>query len=68
MTQVAARLQPPPENIILSGAGEFLARRVVIQMNLAVQRISLAEALGPALSQCAPAHAVAVLAREELEI
>jgi probable H4MPT-linked C1 transfer pathway protein len=67
VTQVVARLGHPPERIIVSGAGEFLARRVVERMNLSGQLISLASELGPSLSRCAPAHALAVLAREGIE-
>jgi (4-(4-[2-(gamma-L-glutamylamino)ethyl]phenoxymethyl)furan-2-yl)methanamine synthase len=65
--QVVARLGQSPESIILSGAGEFLARRVIERMNLAGDVISLSAELGPALSRCAPAHALAVLAREGIE-
>ena len=67
VAKVVARLGQAPKGIILSGAGEFLARRVVERMNLAGELISLSEDLGPALSRCAPAHALAVLAREGIE-
>ncbi|MEX2142360.1 MAG: hydantoinase/oxoprolinase family protein [Pirellulales bacterium] len=67
VAQVAARLGRAPESVILSGAGEFLARRVVERMNLRGRLISLGDELGPALSRCAPAHALAVLAREGIE-
>jgi probable H4MPT-linked C1 transfer pathway protein len=53
--------------VITSGAGEFLARRVTEELvrNAPIQRIvSLNEELGPAVSACAPAYAVAVLATE----
>ncbi len=61
--------QNPPElrTVIVSGAGEFLARRVVEKMitnSHLEQIISLTEHLGPEVSSCAPAYAVAVLATE----
>ena len=67
VAQVVARQQQSPASVVVSGAGEFLARCVIEQMNLAVRLVSLGDELGPALSQCAPAHALAVLAREGIE-
>jgi hypothetical protein len=62
--QLIARLQRPPETVVISGKGEFLARRVVDKLKLKSTIISLTKELGPELSVCAPAHALAVLARE----
>ncbi len=62
--QLIARLQQPPETVIISGRGEFLARRVLDEVKLKAKVISLTKELGPELSYCAPAHALAVLARE----
>jgi probable H4MPT-linked C1 transfer pathway protein len=61
--------QNPPElqSVILSGAGEFLARRVVekaLAFSPLERIVSLNEELGPEVSACAPAYAVAVLAAE----
>jgi len=56
----------PPEAVILGGQGEFLARRLVQKLGWQPQIVSLAEQLGPQVSACAPAHAVAVLASESL--
>jgi (4-(4-[2-(gamma-L-glutamylamino)ethyl]phenoxymethyl)furan-2-yl)methanamine synthase len=67
VAQVVARQGQSPATVIVSGAGEFLARRIVEQMNLAGRLVSLGDQLGPALSRCAPAHALAVLAREGIE-
>jgi probable H4MPT-linked C1 transfer pathway protein len=67
VAQVVARLGEAPTTIVVSGAGEFLARRVVETMNLSGRLISLGDELGPALSRAAPAHALAVLAREGIE-
>jgi probable H4MPT-linked C1 transfer pathway protein len=51
-----------PNAVVVSGSGEFLARRVLEN----VRTISLAEELGPAISQSACAYAVAMLANESL--
>jgi uncharacterized hydantoinase/oxoprolinase family protein len=60
---------PPPElqTVIVSGAGEFLARQIAdLAMECGpVKRIlSLRDELGPTVSACAPAYALAVLASE----
>jgi probable H4MPT-linked C1 transfer pathway protein len=62
--QLIARLQQPPETVVISGRGEFLAKRVLDKMGLKAKVVSLTRELGPMLSYCAPAHALAVLARE----
>ncbi len=62
--QLIARLQQPPHTVVISGKGEFLARRVLDKLKLKSTVVSLTKELGPELSQCAPAHALAVLARE----
>jgi probable H4MPT-linked C1 transfer pathway protein len=64
ITQLIARLQQPPHTIVLSGAGEFLARRVLERAKIRSSVVTLARELGPELSRCAPAHALAVLAQE----
>jgi probable H4MPT-linked C1 transfer pathway protein len=62
--QVVARLPAAPAAVVLSGHGEFLARTALDAMNLDVRHISLAREIGPGPSRSAPAHALAVLARE----
>ncbi len=54
----------PPGRAVISGSGEFLARRLLARLGLDVPIVSLREELGPALSRAATAHALAVLARE----
>jgi len=50
---------------ILSGSGEFLARRLLAECELSFDEIiSLTDKLGPAVAACAPAYALAVLATE----
>jgi probable H4MPT-linked C1 transfer pathway protein len=63
-TQLIARLQQPPHTVVISGLGEFLALRVLDELKLRSAVVSLTRELGPELSQCAAAHALAVLARE----
>lgn len=63
-TQLVARLQQPPHTVVISGRGEFLARAVLEKIKLKANVVSLTRELGPELSYCAPAHALAVLARE----
>ncbi|RIK82574.1 MAG: H4MPT-linked C1 transfer pathway protein [Planctomycetota bacterium] len=65
LAQQASRMKSPPATVILSGLGEFLARRVLQRAKFSPTIVSLSEKLGPALSVCAPAHALAVIAREE---
>jgi probable H4MPT-linked C1 transfer pathway protein len=61
-----AKCEGRPTCIIVSGQGEFLARRLVARLGLDARIVSLADELGPSASRCAPAHALAVLARERL--
>jgi uncharacterized hydantoinase/oxoprolinase family protein len=50
---------------ILSGSGEFLARQLIDTVRGNFHDIlSLSDRLGPAVAECAPAFAVAVLAQE----
>jgi probable H4MPT-linked C1 transfer pathway protein len=53
-------------HVILSGHGDFLTRRALELLLLDVERtcVSLRELLGPNVSRCASAHALAVLAAE----
>lgn len=53
-----------PATVITSGAGEFLAHRALRTMPSESQVVSLHQQLDAAASTCAPAYALAVLARE----
>jgi hypothetical protein len=64
LMRVIERLPTSLECFVVSGEGEFLARQIVAEVAPGATVISLAERLGPALSQVAPAHALAVLAAE----
>jgi (4-(4-[2-(gamma-L-glutamylamino)ethyl]phenoxymethyl)furan-2-yl)methanamine synthase len=63
-SEVIKRMPGAPATVVVSGRGEFLARKLLARLNLAAQVISLSHELGPAVSRCATAHALAVLARE----
>jgi probable H4MPT-linked C1 transfer pathway protein len=65
--RVLDRMRPQPAIAILSGHGEFLARRLLTALSWRGEVISLVEKLGPIVSRCAPAHALAVLAKEASE-
>jgi probable H4MPT-linked C1 transfer pathway protein len=62
--KVVTRLGAPPKTVITSGHGEFLLRHLLARLPWHADVLSLTEELGPAVSRCAPAHALAVLARE----
>jgi probable H4MPT-linked C1 transfer pathway protein len=65
---VSERLSASPDTVILSGHGDFLALPSMAMAEFQPGTvISLKNQLGPDASRCAPAHALAVLAREELE-
>jgi probable H4MPT-linked C1 transfer pathway protein len=62
--KVIEGLPAAPQKLILSGHGEFLARSALARLGLTLPTVVLAKELGIAVSRCAPAHAVAVLAAE----
>jgi probable H4MPT-linked C1 transfer pathway protein len=64
MERVVARMPEAPAVCIVSGRGEFLARQALDHAKNSYDTVSLSHQLGPRVSRCAPAHAVAVLARE----
>jgi uncharacterized hydantoinase/oxoprolinase family protein len=64
IAKVRDRTPAAPASVILSGHGEFLAQAALATLPAAGPTISLTEKLGLSLSRCAPAHALAVLARE----
>jgi probable H4MPT-linked C1 transfer pathway protein len=67
--RVAARMAEPPTTLIFSGHGEFLAKALQSHLTLGPcppEVLSLNTVLGPHVSRCAPAHALAVLADRRL--
>jgi (4-(4-[2-(gamma-L-glutamylamino)ethyl]phenoxymethyl)furan-2-yl)methanamine synthase len=61
---VAGRMAVEPQMAVICGQGEFLLRRLLERWWPALRVVSLTERLGPNVSRVAPAHALAVLARE----
>jgi hypothetical protein len=66
--RVVAQLPEPPQFLITAGSGEFLAATLAEEQWGArkLQCLSLAERLGPAISQAACAYAIAILASETM--
>jgi len=62
--QVSKTLPMPPQIAIISGQGEFLVREAIDFLQINCPVVSLGNELGGPVSRCAPAHALAVLARE----
>ena len=54
------------ECVAMSGHGDFLIEAALVACGWDGERIRLRELLGPDLSRCAPAYAIATLASEEL--
>ncbi len=52
------------EKLIFSGHGDFLIEDAMEKNQWNSQRVKLSEKLGPDMSRCAPAHAVAMLTKE----
>jgi probable H4MPT-linked C1 transfer pathway protein len=64
MRTVLAGLSDRPCTFVLSGSGEFLARRLAACVQGEAKLVSLEKVLGAAASASATAHAVAILAAE----
>ena len=64
VSRIAAALPQPPVWLIVSGAGEFLATEAGQHVLPRACVVSLADRLNRQASEAAPAHALAVLARE----
>jgi probable H4MPT-linked C1 transfer pathway protein len=64
LKHVLRRMPQPPATIVVSGRGEFLARMAIETAGLSPQVVSLSAELGPLLSRCAAAHALAIIAQE----
>ncbi len=63
--EVLSPAAPRPPLVVLSGAGEFLARELLQVVDYQGRIVALSEVLGPELSTVAPAYAVAHLARKD---
>ncbi|HLJ96872.1 MAG TPA: hydantoinase/oxoprolinase family protein [Gemmataceae bacterium] len=65
ITAVSALLPAPPLVVVTAGSGEFLADKLLAGWSDSPRRHSLAQNLGPMISQCACAYALAILATEQ---
>ncbi len=61
---VLSRLAERPTGVVVSGIGEFLARRLLQHVRIETQVVSMGQELGSEISRAATAHALAVLAAE----
>ena len=61
---VVEPLREPPSRVVVSGVGKFLVRHALERLDYAGDCFSLGTQLGLQVSRVAPAHALAVLARE----
>jgi probable H4MPT-linked C1 transfer pathway protein len=64
--KVANYLSAEPPEVVLCGQGEFLAQRLLGHIRYWGTHISLTKKLGPVVSRCATAHALAVIARNKM--
>ena len=62
-SQVIDTIGWQPTCLVLSGHGEYLARKVIEHFGLSGELVSLPNQLGRDLSRVAPAHALALIAR-----
>jgi len=60
--RVAAAMGQPPDEVVLSGHGRCLARRVLGRLGWMAAVTPLADALGDDVSRVGPAHALALIA------
>jgi hypothetical protein len=64
MEQVITATRRLPTTFVLSGGGEFLARQLISDLTPPAKVVSLRTEIGGKASECAPAHALAVLTAE----
>lgn len=65
--QVIQRLHVPLAAVVVSGHGEFVAQRALELLQIRPEVISLSKRLGARVSRCATAHALAVIASENVK-
>jgi probable H4MPT-linked C1 transfer pathway protein len=68
LQSVLSHLPEPPRTVVLAGEGEFLGAKLCAQMPMLAQAhaVSLNALLGPSISRAACAHALVVLAMEDI--
>ncbi|MCA9150631.1 MAG: hypothetical protein KDA92_15070 [Planctomycetales bacterium] len=62
--RVMQRLADTPSSVLVTGHGDFLARRALDHLGIAPQVTTLRQQLGANIARCATAHALAVVANE----
>ena len=62
--QVTRQMPHVLATVVICGQGEFLARRAIQRAHPRIQVVSLSQRLGPLVSACGPAHALATIAHE----
>jgi probable H4MPT-linked C1 transfer pathway protein len=62
LQKVVSKMPQPPETMVLSGHGDFLAHAALRNAKLGGKILPLSRELGTQVSRCATAHALAVLA------
>jgi probable H4MPT-linked C1 transfer pathway protein len=65
--QIVSRLSETPRTVIISGEGEVVLRMLIDRLAWRPEILAMSRQLGELVSRCAPAHALAVLAREQSE-
>lgn len=63
--QVIGHMPGYPTTVVVCGQGQFLARRTISRVCPSSPVAELDQLAGPAASTCGPAHALAIVAREE---
>ncbi len=66
--RVVSRLPTPLTKIVVSGHGDYLAERVLKKMEISCEAVSMSAMIGRLPARCGPAHALAVLASEALQL
>jgi hypothetical protein len=66
LERVASRRGWVPEAVVVSGHGEALVRLALDKIRWRPEVLTLSAAVGEAASRCAPAHALALIARGDL--
>jgi probable H4MPT-linked C1 transfer pathway protein len=65
--QIVSRLSEALRTVIISGEGEAVLRMLIDRIEWRPEIIAMSRRLGETVSRCAPAHALAVLAREHCD-
>lgn len=68
MKKVASPLKKSkPDLILVTGHGDFLISDAIHRLKWKVETVQLSKRIDPLIARCAPAHAIAVLASEQID-